>query len=559
MTNSVDGSDATLIEILDPALTIEQLERVERYAIVESVAAGNIVMTEGVAHYDFLVLKSGELSVLLRDVVNGTELVMATHVAGRFLGEMSMLTGQKTAYAARCDTDSVLLRLPVASFRRFMAAEPDIIFATFMARREQLQKADGRRSLRIVGSRYSARSMELRSFVRRQRIPHEWTDLDNDNADVDALLESIGVRRIDTPVVVTPQTLLRNPTVGQLAQHLGLSFTETRGKIYDLTVIGAGPGGLAAGVYGASEGLSTLVLDGGSVGGQAGTSSRIENYFGFPAGISGGDLVESGAAQAARLGADINSPCVVVGVRHAEHGFVLEIGDGAEVLTRCVLVATGVQYRKLALVDLDRFEQAGVYYAATDLEARVCAGEPVVVIGGGNSAGQAAVYLAQRGCAVTVVIRGDDLAASMSTYLIDRIDASPDITVLARSEVTALHGIDHLDCVDLTTRQGDATTVRTVRCSGVFSFIGAAPCTKWLRGVVDLDSHGFVLTDCDVVRSDLTTEVLAFESSQPGIFAAGDVRHGSMKRVAAAVGEGSSAVRSVHDYLARHRSSAGAI
>jgi thioredoxin reductase (NADPH) len=400
--NFNDRADASFEDTIAPTLTPEQLDRIERYAIVESVPAGTIVMAEGTAHYDFLVLKSGTLSVLLRDVAEGTELVMASHVAGRFLGEMSMLTGQRTVYAARCDTDSVLLRLPHAAFRRFMASEPDladIVFAAFMARRDLLRQGDGRRSLRIVGSRYSARSLELRSFVRRQRIAHLWIDLDGDDVeDVDVLLAGIGVRRTDTPVVVTPRAVLRNPTVGELAHHLGLSFSAVSGKIYDLTVIGAGPGGLAAGVYGASEGLTTLVLDGASVGGQAGTSSRIENYFGFPVGVSGGDLVESGAAQAVRLGAEINSPCLVVGVRHAEHGFVLDLSDDAEVHTRCVLVASGVQYRKLPLVDLGRFERAGVYYSATELEARLCAGEPVIVIGGGNSAGQASVYRVAARC-----------------------------------------------------------------------------------------------------------------------------------------------------------------
>jgi thioredoxin reductase (NADPH) len=303
-------------------------------------------------------------------------------------------------------------------------------------------------------------------------------------------------------------------------------------------------------VYGASEGLDTLVLDAVGPGGQAGTSSRIENFFGFPSGVSGSDLVEQGTLQATRLGATINAPCAVSALQVTCEGYEVSLTDGTTVPCRSVVIASGVQYRQLPLERLAEFEGAGVYYAATDIEARVCAGQPVTVVGGGNSAGQAAIYLAQRGCEVTVVIRGDELTSSMSSYLVDRIDAAPDIAVAPRTQVVGLHGERSLTAVTL--RSGALETVTP--CFGMFSFIGAAPFTGWLKGVVELDDHGFVVTDRDVTTLVCVgVDLLPFETSQPGVFAIGDVRHGSMKRVAAAVGEGSSAIRSVHDHLARSR------
>jgi thioredoxin reductase (NADPH) len=334
--------------------------------------------------------------------------------------------------------------------------------------------------------------------------------------------------------------------VGELASYLGLVYEPTSLELLDVVIIGAGPAGLAAAVYGASEGLRTLLVDRVGVGGQAGTSSRIENYVGFPSGISGGELVERAALQAQRLGAQITSPCTVTAIESVCDGYRLTLGDGAVLMARAVVVALGVQYRKLPLDRLADFEGAGVYYAATDLEARVCGPNPVTVIGGGNSAGQAAIFLAQQGAMVTIVIRGQDLTSSMSSYLIDRIDASPSIRVAAHTEVTELHGDGHLQEITLTNNQ----TGEAVRqpCVGLFSFIGAVPFTDWLDGFLELDDKGFILTDTDL--RDVGFEPLPFETSRPGVFAAGDVRSRSMKRVAAAVGDGSSAIRSVHQRLA---------
>jgi thioredoxin reductase (NADPH) len=358
----------------------------------------------------------------------------------------------------------------------------------------------------------------------------------------------MGLRRADIPAVIMATETLRRPSPGTFAAHLGLTFQPIPGYIFDLVVVGSGPAGLAAAVYGASEGLRTVSLDAVAIGGQAGASSRIENYAGFPNGISGGDLTSRAAVQALRLGARLNAPCEAAGLR-VEGGFhAVVLADGSEIPTLAVIVASGARYRRLAVDDLDRFEGAGVYYAATDLEARVCDGSPVLVIGGGNSAGQAAIYLGQHNCKVTLAIRRDDLTQTMSQYLIERIEADPKIDLLTGVEVQALAGEDHLEQVTLS--HNASGQQETTACSGLFCFIGATPETGWLGPDVLLDRHGFVLTDRQLPDS-LTdaSDPLPFETSVPGVFAAGDVRHGSLKRVAAAVGEGSSAVRSVHERL----------
>jgi thioredoxin reductase (NADPH) len=546
---------ATRDDTAFPELSSEHLDRVRAFGVQVEVARGELLFVEGQEHYDFVVIVAGAVAVVRRNVDHSTEVVIARHTPGRFLGELSLLTGERTTLAARADADgTVVVRVTPERFRELMATEPDVadvIFTAFVARREILRAGEGAAAIRIIGSRFSARALELDAFARRQRLAHQWIDLDDpDVGDVDVLLAGVGVTSRDTPVVVTPTAVLRHPTVGQLAEHLGLAFRPSPDHVRDLVVIGAGPAGLAAGVYGASEGLDTLVVDGHGVGGQAGASSRIENYFGFPNGLSGSELVENGALQAQRLGATINTPCRVSEIRVEADHFVLSIGTGDEVAARAVIVATGVRYRKLDVADLDRFENAGVYYAATELEARVCGGQHVVVVGGGNSAGQAAIYLSQRGSTVSIVVRRDNLADTMSAYLIDRIEANPSIAVLPFTQVTALHGDRSLAAVDLTVAASDGSTAtRTVAATGVFCFIGAVADTGWLHGLVELDDDGFVLTDHEL--SPAHPGALAFETSQPGVFAVGDVRHGSMKRVAAAVGEGSSAVRSVHQRLAR--------
>ena len=347
---------------------------------------------------------------------------------------------------------------------------------------------------------------------------------------------------------------LVRPTPGEFAAHLGLTYRNVPGYLSDVVVVGTGPAGLAAAVCGASEGLATVALDSVALGGQAGASSRIENYVGFPNGVSGDELTGRAASQAVRLGARLNVPCSVAALRTQDEFHVVVLEDGSEISTRAVIVAAGAHYRRLAVGDLERFEGNGVYYAATDLEARACRGANIVVVGGGNSAGQASIYMAQQGCSVSLLVRRRELAETMSQYLVTRIEADPRIELLRHTEVVGLAGGSHLEHVTIAdNRSGER---RVLACPAVFCFIGATPATAWLGECLALDRSGFVLTDRslpdDVVATSGfgTRDPLPFETSVPGVFAVGDVRGGSVKRVAAAVGEGSSAVRSVIDYLA---------
>ncbi len=541
----------------DPAaatLGAAELEELAPYGVARDVDAGDVLFSPADESYDFWVVLHGEVEILRPDPTG--DVLVTVHGDGRFLGELSLLTGQRPYLVARVSRPGRVLQIGIPEFRRLMSEKAelaDVIFRALMARRELLRSGEGARAVKIIGSRFDSAALALRAFAGRAHFPHVWVDLEDDD-DVDVLLASMGVRPSDTPVVVTATAVLRRPTPGEFAQHLGLTFRSPPGYTFDLVVVGSGPAGLAAAVYGASEGLTTVSLDAVNTGGQAGASSRIENYVGFPNGISGGELTSRAAIQAQRLGARLDAPCPVAGLR-VEHGFlVVELADGSEVPSRSVIVASGARYQRLAVDDLERFEGAGVYYAATDLEARQCSGSGVVVVGGGNSAGQAAIYLAQQGSRVTICIRGEDLAKNMSRYLIERIDADPRIELLTSTEVRELDGDRHLERVTLEhTPSGDR---RVAECAALFCFIGADPATEWLGDLVALDPRGFVLTDRALPASVLESgtfrvrDPLPFETSVAGVFAVGDVRHGSLKRVAAAVGEGSSAVRSVHEHLA---------
>jgi thioredoxin reductase (NADPH) len=540
------GQDAAAF----PVLSASELSEFAGFGTEQPVAAGQLLFRAGEASYDLFVLLEGAVEIVRFDEPDAV--VIASYGPGGFVGELNLLTGQRRTLSCRVTQPGRVLVIAEAEFRRLMSVRPalaETIFNALLARREFLRSGEGAQAIRIVGSRYSPEAMSLRAFAEHSHLAHAWIDLE-DAEDAENLLASMGLEREDIPAVITATETLRRPSSATFAEHLGLTFHPTPGYIFDLVVVGSGPAGLAAAVYGASEGLRTVSLDAVTIGGQAGSSSRIENYAGFPNGISGGDLTGRAAVQAMRLGARLNAPCEVVGLR-AEAGFhVIVLADGSEIPTRAVIVASGARYQRLAVEDLERFEGAGVYYAATDLEARVCAGAPVLVIGGGNSAGQAAIYLGQNNCQVTIAIRRDDLTKSMSHYLIERIEADPKIDLLTGVEVQGLAGERHLEEVALIhTKTGRQ---QTIACSGLFCFIGARPATAWLGDEVLLDRDGFVLTDRQLPEAATASSsgALPFETSVPGVFAAGDVRHDSMKRVAAAVGEGSSAVRSVHERLA---------
>lgn len=533
-----------------PVLSASQLAEIAAFGSERPTTVGQLLFEAGEASYDLFVLLEGEAEIVRFDRPDAV--VIASYGPGGFVGELNLLTGQRRSLSCRVTAAGRALVIAEAEFRRLMSARPalaETIFSALVARRELLRSGEGAQAIRIIGSRYSPEAMSLRAFAEHSHLAHAWIDVE-DAPDADVLLAGMGLSPQDIPAVITATEVMRRPSTATFAEHLGLTFQQTPGYIFDLVVVGSGPAGLAAAVYGASEGLRTVSLDAVTIGGQAGSSSRIENYAGFPNGISGGDLTARAAVQAMRLGARLNAPCEVAGLR-TEAGFhVVVLRDGSEIPTRAVIVASGAQYQRLAVEDLERFEGAGVYYAATDLEARVCDGTSVLVIGGGNSAGQAAVYLAQNNCRVTIAIRRGDLAQTMSQYLIERIEADRKIELITGVEVQALAGEERLERVTL---KDIATDERqTIRCSGLFCFIGARPATSWLGEGVLLDRDGFVLTDRQLPPplSAGAPTPLPFETSVSGVFAAGDVRHDSMKRVAAAVGEGSSAVRSVHERLA---------
>jgi thioredoxin reductase (NADPH) len=555
-TDTSDLDDAAL-----PTLDQSQLAALARFGTERAVAAGEVLYQADdgsstdvtCSRPDFFVVLEGRVEVLRPD--REGDVVLVVQGAGRFLGELNLLTGQRPYFTARVKEAGRVLVIPPQQFHRLMSSKPDladVIFTALTARREALRTGEAAGGVRIVGSRYSAEAMALRGFATRSQVPHAWLDVE-DVADVDALLATSGLTLDDLPAAVTSTRVLRRTTPGELGEHLGLTFRPMPGYLFDVVVVGTGPAGLAAAVCAASEGLDTVSVDGVAIGGQAGTSSRIENYVGFPNGISGEELASRAAVQAQRLGARLNAPCGAAALQPDRGFHVVTLDDGSEIPTRAVVIASGARYRRLAVDDLARFEGAGVYYAATDLEARICAGHQVVVVGGGNSAGQAAIYLAQQRSPVKVAIRGNDLAKQMSRYLVDRIEADDRIEVLRSTEVRALSGDQALSSVVLEhTPTGER---RTVPCAGLFCFIGAEPATAWLADRVALDPKGFVLTDRQLPEAVLLAsyagrDPLPFETSVMGVFAVGDVRQGSTKRVAAAVGEGSSVVRSVYDHLA---------
>jgi thioredoxin reductase (NADPH) len=534
-----------------PQLSAVQFARLTAYAVPELVAAGDVVFSPGDIDYDLIVIESGRIEIVSPASRDDPEAVVGVYEGGGFLGELNFLTGQTAYLIGRVADAGRIHRISREQFRRVLAEDPevsDILVRTFLARRDLLRGGAAARGIAILGSGSSSESLALRTFAARQRLPHLW--LDADSAAGRALIDSAHLLSSDLPAVFAPHDVLRAATPGQMAQLLGLSYRRSTDDLVDLTVIGSGPAGLGAAVYGASEGLDTVLLDAIGIGGQAAASSRIENYLGFPSGLSGQDLTQRAALQAMKFGAQLSSPCRVVDLDTSGAHLSVTLSDGKTIDTRAVLIASGVRYRSLPLPHWNRFEGAGIYYAATALEASACGRQPVTVIGGANSAGQAALYLASRESQVTLAVRGPDASATMSSYLLGRIVADPRITMRTTSEVTALGGNAALNSITLTDNTSGTSTEQP--CFGLFCFIGAEPATDWLRDV-DLDADGFIRTDTQLdpdtlgaTWAALGRAPLPFETSIPGVFAAGDVRLASVKRVASAVGEGASAVRSIH-------------
>lgn len=544
-------------DVAFPVLSERQIEKLREFGSERSVSAGEVLFCEGDEEYDFIVILSGSVEIL--QTISGRERVLASHDAGRFLGEMNMLTGQRVYLTARAKTDAEILAIPPEKLREIVAVVPDLsemIVNAFLMRRTLLMEgaAEG---LRIIGSRYSADTLRLREFAARYRLPHRWLDIESDPT-AERMLRRLGVSPAETPVVIWQgRDVRRNPSNEEVIELVGLNTEEADElEVVDLVVVGAGPAGLAATVYGASEGLSTVIIESVAPGGQAGTSSKIENYLGFPAGISGADLAERAMLQARKFGASVISPREAVELTSSGGLFTVHLDDGSSVTGRSVVIATGASYRKLPIPRLEQWEGAGVYYVATETEAALCGESDVVVVGAGNAAGQASVFLSDHAREVIIVNRGASLEEAMSRYLVDRIRNTKNISVMNEFEVKELIGESHLEAARIVNIESGEQ--QTIGCQAVFSFIGAEPHTEWLRDVLERDTYGFLQTgpalrqairDDPRWRSEGRNPFL-FETSVPGVFAAGDVRSGATRRVASAVGEGSIAIRFVHEYLA---------
>jgi thioredoxin reductase (NADPH) len=541
-----------------PRLTDEQIGRLEPFGERRRTSAGELLFREGDERYEQLhVVLDGRVRVV---VGHGTEdeTLVAVHGRGRFLGELNLLTGQAVLMTAEVVEPGEVLQVPVERLRDVLVNDPvlgDLLLRAYIARRELLMDLGG--ALRIIGSRFDPETRRLREFAIRNRLPHTWIDLEQDG-DAETLLRQCGVLPEETPVVVWRERVLRRPGNADVARMLGLRvLKEAPDDLCDLVVVGAGPAGLAATVYGASEGLDTMSVDGVATGGQAATSSRIENYLGFPAGISGAELADRAVIQAEKFGARISVPASASALEQDGGHHVVRLDDGTSLTARTVVIATGARYRRLPVPGLEDLEGYSVHYAATQMEARMCAGDPIAIVGGGNSAGQATVFLSRYVPQVHLIVRGDDLGESMSRYLIDRIERLPNVDVRLRTEVREVVADGALEAVVVERR--DAGGREEVAARALFVFIGAEPHTTWLADQLAVDDRGFVLTGRDAEdASGAEHRALPLETSRAGVFAVGDVRSGSIKRMASAVGEGSMAVRLVHEHLqGRERQGAG--
>ncbi len=535
-----------------PTLSEEQIAQLGRYtgAASKKFRAGEALFHAGDREPKFFVIKSGELEIV--DVTGDAPKTLRVQGPGEFTGDVGHLTGSPKVVSGIARSDCEVYEMLETALRQILNQDPrlsDLILQAFIARRQLMRESDEFTGLRVIGSRYSRDTFRIRDFLAKNRVLFTWLDLEGDPA-VGQLLQQFGVSEADTPIVACAHCLvLRNPSNRDLAEAIGIR-RPVEHIVYDLAIVGSGPAGLAAAVYGASEGLSTIVLEHTAPGGQAGSSMRIENYLGFPTGITGGELADRAVLQADKFGARISIPTPVTKLTFDTVYSVLELEGGENVVAKCLLIATGAEYRRLDVEYCSRFEGAGVYYAATSNEEQMCRGADVALVGGGNSAGQAAVYLSQNARKVFLLIRGDDLCKSMSSYLAHRIMNTPNIEILRCTEITRMNGDGHLSSVEILNKTtGEKKMLQT---AALFSFIGATPRTDWLPPEIEKDEKDFVRTGIALVDSPhwtLKRQPFLLETSRPGVFAAGDVRSGSVKRVASAVGEGSMSVQFVHEYL----------
>jgi thioredoxin reductase (NADPH) len=541
-------------EFIFPTLTPAQIARIAAHGIRRQIRTGDVLIEEGSPTVPFFVVTAGRIEVVR---FSGTdEFIVAAHGPGQFTGEINMVSGRRALFRVRVTEPGEVLEVDRGEIQALLQTDSelsDILLRAFILRRVELV-AHALGDVALVGSVHSPATLRIKEFLTRNAHPYAYIDLDAE-PDVQALLDRLHISIADIPVLICRGAkVLKNPSNEEIADCLGFNDAIDRTHVRDVIVVGAGPAGLAAAVYGASEGLDVLVVEANAPGGQAGSSSKIENYLGFPTGISGQDLAGAALAQAQKFGAQIAIAEGATRLTCDRTPYAVELGQEARIRARTIVIATGAEYRRLPLDNLSQFESAGVYYGATFVEAQLCGGEEVIVVGGGNSAGQAAVFLARTAKRVHVLVRSKGLADTMSRYLVRRIDEHPAIAVHTRTEIVALEGNGHLEHVQW--REGQDAVVERRDIRHVFVMTGASPNTHWLDGCLALDAKGFIKTGPDLSPEDLAAARWPLrraphllETSLPGVFAVGDVRCGNVKRVASAVGEGSIAVSFVHQVL----------
>ena len=539
-----------------PTLTEAQINRVRPFASLRQVKRSDVLFSADDSDVPFFILLSGSMEIVQPDM-NGERLV-ASHAPGEFTGEMTMITGHRSLVCGRMTDPGEVLEMSGIGLRSLVARDgelSEIFMRAFILRRLILINRSQGNAI-LMGSRYSAKTLRLREFLTRNGHPYVYVDLDVDQTS-QALLDRFDVSVSEIPVVICNyRTVLRNPSIQELSDSLELNCTIDESQVRDLIIVGAGSAGLAAAVYGASEGLDVLMVESAAPGGQAASSSKIENYLGFPTGLSGDELATRAITQAQKFGAKLMVAHSVVLLEREKSPYRLVLENGKPLEARSVVIASGAQYNNPENLNLERFVGQGVYYGATFMEAQLCESEDLIVVGGGNSAGQAAVFLAQTARRVHMLVRSQRLSDSMSRYLIQRIEENPGIEVHYKTEIIDLEGDTHLERVTWRDKDNLESTTQSIR--HVFIMTGASPRTDWLRGCVSLDDKGFILTgrDLDAVKQDgawpLARSPYMLETNLPRVFAVGDVRSSNVKRVASAVGEGSIAIHLVHRALAEY-------
>ncbi|PYQ29786.1 MAG: pyridine nucleotide-disulfide oxidoreductase [Acidobacteria bacterium] len=541
-----------------PTLTPAQIARIEKHGKRRAVQAGDVLIEAGQEEFPLFVVLDGVVEVVRPACEGQDDQVVVTYHRGSFSGELNLLSGRRPVATARVAQSGEVIEVQRDALLALVQTDvelSEIVMRAFILRRVLLLEK-GLGDVLILGSEFSARTLEVREFLSRNAHPVTYVDLDRD-AMAQEILDRFEVSPDDIPLVICRrEVVLRNPTNSQIADCLGFNqaIDVDESHVRDVVIVGAGPAGLGAAVYAASEGLDVLMIEANAPGGQAGSSMRIENYLGFPSGVTGQELATRAFTQAEKFGAQMMIAKGAVRLRCDKRPYAVEIDDGTRVTARTIIIATGAEYRSLPIENLSRFNGAGVYYLATPMEAQLCKGEKVLIAGGGNSAGQAAVYLADKSGGVIMVVRKGELADSMSRYLVRRIEQSPSIEVRTRCQITAVEGDKHLERVRWRDSETGSESVEDIR--HLFVMTGAVPATKWLDGCLSLDERGFLKTGPALTSEDLTTAQWPLargphllETSRPRVFAIGDVRGGNIKRVASAVGEGSIAVAFVHQVL----------